>query len=173
MNINPKTIKPAKRYAQAFFEIIKDKNKEEILSELITFNNYIQNDEKAKTFFNHPAISHDEKKSALSSIQGEIKDFISVLIDSDRLNCLNEITSILQNKINDENGILPVDVISAIKLDDNKKAYIKERLDNKFKKDTIPTFFYDESILGGLIIKVNDTVIDLSIKKKLENFKVI
>ena len=53
-----------------------------------------------------------------------------------------------------------------------QKKKLVENLQNKIKAEITPEFRLDEAILGGLVIKINDTVIDLSIKKKIENLKV-
>ncbi len=51
------------------------------------------------------------------------------------------------------------------------KEYIKQRLESKFQSKAIINYKKDESLLAGMQIKIKDTLIDLSTKKKLENFK--
>lgn len=177
MNINLKTVKPAKRYAEAFFETIKDKDAKKALDDIKSLNSFIQNDEKLSSFLLHPVISAEDKKelikTAFNNFSFETINFIFVLIDENRLNCLSEIINFLQEKINFQNKLLLLEVTTAKDLNDEEKGYIKTRLENKFKQEILPDFKKDETIIGGMLIKLQDTVIDLSIKKKLENFKVM
>ncbi len=176
-NINLKTIKPARRYAEAFFEVIRNKDFENALLNIKKLNDFISGDEKTKTFFYHPVIEANDKKETLKKIFPEFStdtmNFIFVLIDENRLNCLSEIESFLKEKINAENKILSADITVAYDIKEEEKEYIKNRLQNKFNKQIEPNFIKDDSIIGGMLVKLNDTVIDLSIKKKLENFKTI
>ena len=73
--------------------------------------------------------------------------------------------------IDSKNRIINLDVTLAYEPDENMKEYIKQRLENKFQSTAIINYKKDESLLGGMQIKIKDTVIDLSIKSKLENFK--
>jgi len=176
-NINLKTVKPARKYAEAFFEVIKDKDSENSLLNIKKLNDFISSDEKTKTFFYHPVIEAADKKETLKKIFPEFSsdtmNFVFVLIDENRLNCLNEIENFLREKINAQNKVLLADITVAYNIKEEQKEYIKNRLQNKFNKQIEPNFIKDESIIGGMLIKLNDTVIDLSIKKKLENFKTI
>ena len=86
-------------------------------------------------------------------------------------NCIDEIRDFLKNMIDSKNRIINLDVTLAYEPDENMKEYIKQRLENKFQSTAIINYKKDESLLGGMQIKIKDTVIDLSIKSKLENFK--
>ena len=67
------------------------------------------------------------------------------------------------------NNIQRVEVVSAIELDDNSKQKIIDKLQHRLQKNVIAQWQTDEEIIGGLVVKINDDVIDSSLKNKLEN----
>lgn len=173
--IDLKAQKPAQRYSKAFFEIISDKDPERILNEINEFLDKIETNDEIKNFFFHPIVPAEDKKDVIlkgfSNFSKETVNFIFILLDSNRLDCLDEIRDSLIEKLNDKNKLLTMEVVLAIEADDNMKEYIKQRLENKFQSRVLINFKKDENIMGGMLIKIKDTIIDLSIKKKMENFK--
>lgn len=99
-------------------------------------------------------------------------NFLSLLAENNRLNILDDILFSFKDDINKLQNIVPAVITSVIELDLEQKKKLVEKLQNKIKAEITPEFRLDKAILGGLVIKINDTVIDLSIKKKIENLKV-
>lgn len=172
-----KNVKPSKRYAQALFEAMQESNFDEILFEFNNVVEIINKDNEFKTFLSHPVISNDEKKQIVSEcfkdFSDTIKNFLFILIDEKRINCLSEIKAFLDDKINGKNNLVNVNVTLAFEANDEIKNQIIQRLKNKLQADVSAEFKISPDIIGGLKIQVEDTVIDLSIKKKIENFKKI
>ena len=72
------------------------------------------------------------------------------------------------NNINDVNNIKLVDVTSAVELSEDQKQRVVEKLQAKLNKKIIANWLQDEDIIGGLIIKIDDNVINSSLKNRLE-----
>jgi len=172
-----KNIKPAKRYASALFETIQDNNLENVLDEIKNVFYVIKENKDVQDFLLHPVVSIEDKKDVIlksfPDLSNVCRNFLFILIDENRLNCLGEIIGFLEDYINSKNNLLNLNVTLAIEADNNLKETIKKRLESKFQSRVNAEFGVDPSILGGMLIKMNDTVIDLSIKKKLESFKKI
>lgn len=172
-----KNVKPAKRYAQALFETMQDKNFDEILFEFEKVVEIINNNEDFKSFLSNPVISNDDKKKTaeecFQNFSSEVKNFLFILIDEKRINCLDEIKAFLKDKINDKNNLVNANITLAFDVNDEIKNQIIQRLKNKLQKDVNANFVVNPNIIGGLKIQVKDTVIDLSINKRLENFNKI
>ena len=66
-------------------------------------------------------------------------------------------------------NIIRVSVTSAIELDDGKKDYIRSKLEEKLKKEVLTTWVIDSNIIGGLIFNINETIVDNSIRHRLDN----
>ncbi len=172
-----KNVKPAKRYAEAFFETMQENDFDKILSEFKLIVQIIEENEEFKNFLNHPCISNDEKKQLIKECSANfsdiIKNFLFVLIDENRINCLFEIQTFLIDKINKKNNVIETNVTLAFEPSDEIKQQISERLKKKLNADVYINFTVNPNIIGGLKIQIKDTVIDLSISKKIENFKKI
>lgn len=167
--------KPARRYADALFEIVKDKNTEEILPQIKGILSHIEENKEFNNFMFHPIVSNQDKKNVISEIfktyDKDVLNFIFLLIDENRLNCLDEIEGVLVEKINEKNKVKMVNVTVAIDIDDDFKNLIKTRIENKLNSKADIKFFKDENILGGMVVRVKDTLVDLSVKSKIENIK--
>lgn len=173
--IDLKAQKPAKRYANALFEIIKDKNTDDSLNQIRGILSQIENNKEFNNFMFHPVVSVDDKKNIIKEIfpnyDNDIINFIFLLLDENRLDCLDEIEGVLTEKINEKNKVKMVNVTLAIDADEEFKNLIKTRIETKLKSKADIKFFKDENILGGMIIRVKDTLIDLSVRNKIENIK--
>ena len=172
-----KNVKPAKRYAEALFEAMEDNNFKEILSEFNNAVEIINENEDFKNFLSNPVISNDEKKRLVdecySSFSEILKNFLFVLIDENRTSCISEIKAFLVEKINNKNNLINVNVTLAYTPSEEIKNQIVQRIQNKLQKEVSAKFLINPNIIGGMLIQIEDTVIDLSIKKKIENFKKI
>ena len=175
--IDLKAQKPAKRYAEALFEIIKNKDTKEILSQIRGILFQVEENLEFKNFMFHPIVSTEDKKLAVKEIfknyDIDILNFIFLLLDENRFDTLDEIEGVLIEKINEKNKIKMVNVILAIDADDELKNLIKTRIEKKFQSKADIKFLKDENILGGMIVRVKDTLVDLSVRNKIENIKKI
>ena len=96
-----------------------------------------------------------------------------MLIENNRFIILPEIVKCLQDDINESKNALRASITSVIELSENEKFALLDKLKQKTGKEILPEFSIDKNILGGIVIKINDTVIDLSVKKRIENLKTL
>ncbi len=176
-NLKPdiKNLKPAKRYSNALLESAGDL-RDEILSDLDKINEIFNNNVEFQMFFKHPSVSLKDKKETLKDIfQNKINpktfDFLNVLLDENRFDIFNSIYNVFKTDIQILKNQQNVFVTSAVELDEDEKEKIKQKLALKLNKEVILSCLKDEDILGGLIIKINDNIIDLSLKTKFDNLK--
>lgn len=122
----------------------------------------------------NPAISDETKFSIIDEVftkyvNEKIRDFLKILIEKKRFKELEGIVAAYQEELDKINNLQRVEVISAVELDDNSKQRIIEKLQKRLQKNVIAQWQTDEEIIGGLVVKINDDVIDSSLKNKLEN----
>ena len=166
----------SKKWAKALIELIsEDENlsNEEVLSELKSVEEIIETSEELTNVLNNPSISTEEKQVVISKLfQDKIKtvvyNFLFVLNLKKRMNILGDIVVEFEKEIENLKNIVRVDITSAIDLSDEKKADIKSRLAEKLRKDVKVSWGVDEDIIAGLIFNINDTVVDNSIRHKLD-----
>lgn len=173
--VDIKAQKPAKRYTEALFDIIKDKDYNLLFNQMSIILDELEKNNEFRTFMFHPIVSVEDKKTTVYEIfknfDSTILNFISLLIDENRLDCLDEIKEVLEVKINNANNIKMAQITLACEPSDEIKNLIKSRIENKLQSKIKLNFNYDKNIIGGMIIRVKDTMVDLSVKNKIENIK--
>ena len=172
-----KNIKIARKYANALLESAIEADKaDKVYNDLLFIAETINaNPELANALLN-PVVKIEDKKAIADKIfsihTDKITiDFIFILIDSNRLNVLDEIINQYSVIYNEANNIVKPLIISAIELDETQKQKIVEKLQNKLMKTVQPEYIKDEKIIGGLIIEIGDKTIDCSLKTKFETMK--
>ncbi len=180
-----KNLKPAKRYALALMETAESFDVQEIYDVMQFILNTINQNEELYTFLNSPVIKKEDKTAVLSEIfskicmqtktplQNCVLNFLNLLIENNRFIILPEIVKCLQDDINESKNALRASITSVIELSENEKFALLDKLKQKTGKEILPEFSIDKNILGGIVIKINDTVIDLSVKKRIENLKTL
>ena len=162
----------ALEYANVLHDLAIDS--EQVLNTLESLKCVLE-DKEIVNFFNHPKISSDEKKRILKqSLQlndGDLLYFIYVLVDNNKLLFVEDIIS-AYNEIKDEKlGIMRFTVYSSKALDESIKDEIKKALYNTYYKNIVLKCEIDDKIIGGIVIKHNNSIIDNSILNKLNNIK--
>ena len=176
-SLDIKNLKVAKRYAKALLESSIN-NIDEISDDLELIDNSIFKDESFKMFFSHPVVSLKDKKETIKeTFQNKINsitlNFLETLLDEGRFNIFSTIFDVFQKEKNNLKNIKILDVFYAYEIDEEQKTRLKDKLSNKFNKEVILNYQKDETILGGLVIKFDDKIIDLSLKTKFDRLKKI
>ncbi|MGN0512839.1 MAG: ATP synthase F1 subunit delta [Lachnospiraceae bacterium] len=161
-------------YGDALFELAVEENKTDVLFEeaQAVIKAFADNDELVR-FLNHPKIETNKKQEVIENI---FKDFVSkdmlgfltLIVNKGRYNSIPEILVYFTDKVKEYKRIGVAYVTSASKLSDKQK----EDVENKLLKTTSYKSFemnykVDESLIGGMIIRIGDRVVDSSIKTKL------
>ncbi|MBR5305027.1 MAG: ATP synthase F1 subunit delta [Candidatus Gastranaerophilales bacterium] len=170
-----KNIKTAKRYAQALSQGVVD-NIDEINEDLALVEEVIFNNPDFVNFFSHPIVSLKDKKDAINDVlNGKINEktlsFLNILLDENRFNIFETIYEAFKQEVDVVKNRQRVYVTSAIVLDGSEKERLQKKLNEKLQKEVIINYEEDKDILGGLLIKFEDKVIDLSLKTKFNNLR--
>ena len=171
-NIDIKNIKVAKRYSHALAQSA-DKDIDEILENLKSINEVIFENQDLRTFFLHPIISLKDKKETLkSALQDKVNiltlNFIETLLDENRFGIFKTIYELFKKEADKIKNKQEVEIISAVDINEKSKKMLEEKLKTKLNKDVVLNYSKNQDILGGFIIKIEDKVIDLSLKTKFE-----
>lgn len=166
----------AENYADALIKLGQDNSVsyDDILNSLNIIKEVCDTSKDLTMIFANPTISNSTKFSMIDeifadSIQENVKNFLKVIIEKKRFEELNGIISSYAAKLDKINNIKRVEVTSAIEMDENIKQKILEKLQLKLHQNVIAEWKVDTGIIGGLVVKVDDDVIDSSLKCKLEN----
>lgn len=166
----------AKNYADALKELGQDNliSYDDILKNLELIMDICANSKDLSNVLNNPPISDEIKYSIIDEafkkdINEKITDFIKILIEKKRFNELAGIIQAYKNELDGIKNIQRVEVISAISLKEEFKTRIIEKLQKRLNKTVIANWNVNEDIIGGLVVKIDDDIIDSSLKNKLEN----
>lgn len=160
-------------YAKSLFEA--DKN---ALSDLLTVNEAINSSKDFELTMLNPSISLQIKYEIIDEIfkkelNEKVLNFIKILVEKDRFNEFEQIIQAYSNEQDELNNIKRVEVVSAVELSENQKQKTIEKLQTRLQKEVKVNWTLDTNIIGGLIIKIDDDIIDTSLKNKLDKLSKI
>lgn len=166
------------RYGKALFEVASQQGGlERINKELISIGKLLEEHPDLITILNHPAIKISEKKSLLEELFRDkplslpLKLFLYLLVKNGRLMLLEDIIKVYQQMLDAHQRRLVVRVISAFPLFAQEQLLLEERLAALFNKKVKLKLKVDKALLGGIKIKVADTIYDGSLRGRLERIK--
>ena len=166
----------ARPYADAAFQLAREQNALSRWSEMVGLAEAIAADSRMAGALTSPKLDAREKASLLLSIAGdrlteEMRSFIRVLIDADRIELLPEIRVLFEALRDEAEGVAKATIETALPLSDSQLADITASLAKRFGKRIETTTSINPALIGGARIAVGDTVIDGSVRGKLEAMK--
>jgi F-type H+-transporting ATPase subunit delta len=168
----------AKRYARAFFEIADESRQlENYYKELSSFSAIIEGNEDLKEFLANPIFDQKEKKSVLESIlqktdiSGITANFLKLLADKQRIIILKDICDTYLEMMDEALKTVRVSVKTAFPLSAELIKKLQDGLESQTGKQVQMTIMEDQSLLGGIVVRVGDTLYDNSIMTQLNNIR--
>ncbi|WP_427337918.1 F0F1 ATP synthase subunit delta [Caloranaerobacter sp. DY30410] len=166
-----------KTYAQALFEVAEEVDKiQQFKEELNSIYEIFDKEKEFKIIFEHPKLSKNEKKDIINSVfkgrvAQEILNLIYIVIDKGREKYLMDIIEEYIELSNEKQGIIEAQAITAVPLDEEEKLRLQNKLSEKLGKTVILENIVDEGIIGGVLVKIQDKIIDASIKGQLDRIQ--
>lgn len=167
----------ANRYANALFELALESGKLDLIEDEVRLViETLNSDENFIAVLNHPQITGKEKNDILESafkgkISDEIMGLFSVVMRKNREAEISDILNAFIKKAEDHKGIETAFVTSAAPLSEQQISSIKDKLSQNLNKQIYIQADVDESLLGGIRVRVAGHVVDGSIKKQLDDLK--
>lgn len=164
-------------YAQAMFELCCEQNccKEAFEEISLTAQIFDENDELVK-LLKSPLIDISDKKSVLADIFGGrlsdvVFDFLCLITEKGRAGYFCGISQAFKELYYEKNNILEVQVITAQTLSERLRDKLKVKLEQIMKKNIIICESVDSSLIGGIILRYNNSEIDSSVRGRLDRLK--
>jgi F-type H+-transporting ATPase subunit delta len=166
----------AQVYARALFEVANEQDKLDLVREQLgQFAEALNENADLRVFFFSPYFSTEEKKDglhrALDGADPVIVNFLETLLERHRMPVIFRIRDQYQQLWDTENRLLPVEVTSAVELDDATVKSIGERIGEQTSQRVELTSKVDPSILGGIVLRVGNSILDASIKHRLDQLR--
>ncbi|TET40870.1 MAG: ATP synthase F1 subunit delta [Dehalococcoidia bacterium] len=165
-------ITSGKRYAQAAFELAVERNELQSWQESLKRIAEITADTKLVAWLESPKIPFDVKKGLLEERLGEVYalalNLACLLVSKGRLRIAGNILREYDRLLDAYYGIEHADIVTALPLDEEDKQRLSRQLGEMMGRKIVIDAQVDPSVVGGFIAKIGDTLIDASIRNKLE-----
>jgi F-type H+-transporting ATPase subunit delta len=173
-----KNLAIARRYAKALLLIGKEDGQAETYrKELNDIASLIAGDEALEQAVNNPLYNADGRRRVLNTViekmglSNVMASFLLLLFDKGRIGFLGSINEFYAKMADELKGVARASLVSAIKLSDETVEKIRETLSQKTGKDIVLETEQDPSLIGGIVTKIGDLVLDGSIKTQLLNMR--
>jgi len=170
--------KIARRYTKALILIAKEDGlADRYRKELEGFVDVLDKEQDFEAAISNPLYPAEQRKKVLETVVGKIglsdvlKTFLLLLFEKGRFGELRGVLEFYQTLVDELNGIVRADVTSADKLSDEAVEKIRASLSKMTGKSVMLNVGQDPDLIGGVVTKVGDFVLDGSIKTQLENMK--
>ena len=163
-------------YGDALFELALEQNELDSIAEQVDVlaQSFAENPE-LKKLLTHPKISKEEKISVIENIfKGRFSDdivgFLVIITEKDRGAKIEEVLNYFQAKVREYKKIGVAHVVSATELSEEQKTRVVEKLLQQTSYESFEVdYSVDASLIGGMVIRIGDRVVDSSIRTKLDN----
>ena len=166
----------AQVYARALFEVAKERDiLDEIHDDLGAFTKALNDNRELAVFFFSPYFSSEEKKDglkrAVTGADPAFMNFLEALLERHRMPAIFRITDEFEELWDAEKKLLPVEVTSSVELDQQIVQSIGERIGEQTGQKVELSSKVDPEILGGLVVRVGNFVLDASIRNRLNQLR--
>ena len=169
--------KKIKLYTDSFSSLVTNFDEfGSIKNALTVLVSVIKKDSTVNAFVRSKSTNVDKKISVFQSALGEVfdhrlLDIVTIMLENDDIALLEDVTkrflSITKNRLN----IAHVEVVSSFDMDEEYQSNLLKQLKEATNKEIDFNFSVDKDLIGGLKIKIDDTLFDSTLKTKLENAK--
>ena len=166
----------AQVYARSLFEVARDREQiDDVREQLGQFADAVAEDRNLQTFFFSPYFSTEEKKEGLhKAVEGaddSVMNFLELLLEKHRMPVIQRIRREYDALWREENKMLPVHLTSAVELDEQTVRSLGDRIAERTGRKVDITTRVDDAIVGGIVLRVGNSILDASIHNRLEQLR--
>ena len=162
----------AKRYAEAVFETAKAHDAFDAWAADLETIVRLQRDPEVGRLLSSPAVGMPIKEKIVSAYLADTgrlaKNLVMLLLTRGRLELAPQIAGHYQRMLNEHRGVATAEVTSAVPLNDGEVRAVERRLSEMTGRRVVSEVTVDSSIIGGIVARVGDQLIDASVKGRLE-----
>jgi F-type H+-transporting ATPase subunit delta len=162
-------------YAQSLLELADEQQQaESIGQELDALAKILdENPAAVEDIFANPAVGVEERGQLLQRVfRNNVSDLLyrtlAVMNDRGRLGLIRQMAEAYDDLLSEKLGKVEVDLIVAQRLDNDQLEQARQKISQALKRDAIVHQYVDENILGGVVIRVGDKLIDASVRYQLQ-----
>ena len=166
----------ARVYARSLFAVAKEQDKLDLVREQLgQFADALDGSRELSIFFFSPYFSTEEKKEGLGrlleGVDPTVENFLALLVENHRMPVIFRVRRDFEHLWEQENKLLPVTITSAVALDEATVKSIGDAIGRQTGQRVELTTNVDPDVLGGLVVRVGNSILDASIRNRLENLR--
>ena len=166
----------AQVYARSLFEVATEQDKLDVVrDQLAEFAEAMDASHELRMFFFSPYFSTDEKQEGLRQTVTEADEsflnFLSLLLENHRMPVIFRVRREYDRLWREANHLLAVQITSAVELDPSVAERVGDEIGRQTGRTVELTSAVDPEILGGIVVRVGNSIIDASIRTRLENLR--
>jgi len=162
----------AGRYARAYDQLSSDNAQAQQAYELLQAASVQL--AQARAYMQDPAVSTVEKQAFVEQLFGAknpVSNFLSTLLAAKRYYLLDSCVEEVRHLLDQRQGVLRAEVQTAFELNDKQRQQVQTALSQYTGKTVRATFGVKADLLGGLVVRMEDTLIDGSLKRRFEKLQ--
>ncbi len=166
----------ARVYARSLFQVARERGRlDELREQLGQLTDALDEYRELAVFFFSPYFSSSEKQQSLGTLlvgaDEILVNFLTLLIENHRMPVIFRIRQEYERLWEEENRTLPVEITSAIELDENTTESLGRTIGERAGRTVTLAARVDPDIIGGIIIRVGNSILDASIRNRLEQLR--
>jgi F-type H+-transporting ATPase subunit delta len=166
----------AQVYARSLFDVAKEHDVlDDVHEQVGEFADAVSDNRELAIFFFSPYFSTEEKKDGLKKLVQDAEpifmNFLEALVERHRMPVIFRIRTRYDRLWDEEKKLLPVQVTSAIELDESIVSSIGDRIGEQTGRTVELSSQVDPDILGGIILRVGNSILDASIRTRLNQLR--
>jgi F-type H+-transporting ATPase subunit delta len=164
----------AAAYARSVLELANDQNQaREIGQELEELGKIVESDPAFANFLANPSVGETERGQVVEKVfRGRVSplvmNFMMVANRKGRLGILRQIAAAYAELLEQQMGIIEVDITVAQRLSPEQFDDVRRRVGEALKREVVLHQYVDESIIGGIVLRVQDRLLDASVRAQLQ-----
>jgi ATP synthase F1 delta subunit len=163
-------------YARSLFEAAEEQDKlDEVREQLGQFTDAVDADRQLQIFFFSPYFSTQEKVDGLrrtvQDAEPILLNFLELLLENHRMPAIFRTRRTYDSLWEDYNRLLPVEITSAVELDEQTVRQIGDQIEEQTGRTVDLSSSVEPAILGGIVVRVGNQVLDASIRNRLESLR--
>lgn len=168
----------SKTYGEALFEAAMESGEDragEILEEINAVRKILADNPRFDELMKHPGIPKQEKLQVVDTVfrghvSEELVNFLEIIVSKERYRDLSAVFDYFTDKVKEQKKIGIARVTTALELSDSQKSAVESKLlETSGYKEMEMYFDTDASLIGGMVIRIGDRVVDSSIRTKLDS----
>lgn len=148
-----------------------------VTQQLGDFSEAYASSAELRNFLASPSVTKEEKRGVAEKISARlgaskiVRNFLFVVIDHNRTHLLPEIFQSFQGVVRERQGIAEAEISSPVALNDAQKKAMTQALERLTGKKVEARFSLDAKLLGGVVVRVGDTIYDGSLRNRLDDLR--